>query len=266
MKVKIAVVQFEAKKSSEEENIKRAERFIKKAAVLKADLIVFPEDFVSRATPDKIEFRSSKKNLNCFKELAKKYRIDIVPGSFIQKEGSKIYNTAYYINSKGKILSKYRKIHLWLTEKEKMKPGRNVSVFKTKYGKVGLIICWDLMFPEIFNRMVNKGVQIVICPTYWCYEDAGKGIKYDKNSEVKLIDSLCVERAFEEEIALVFCNASGKYLKKNLLGHSQITVPFKGAIKKFSHNKEGMFIQEVDTSILRDAEISYKIRGKKKAD
>lgn len=261
MKVNIAVVQFKAKKSSEEENIKRAEKFIKRAAALKADLIVFPEDFVSRATPDKVEFLNSKKNLKCFQELAKKYEIDIVPGSFIQKDGLKSYNTTYYIDSKGKILSKYRKIHLWITEKKEMKPGREISVFKTKYGKIGLIVCWDLMFPEIFRRMRKKGVQIVICPAYWCYEDAGKGVKYDKNSEVKLIDALCIERAFEEEIALIFCNASGEYLKENLIGHSQITVPFKGAIKKFNHNKEGMFIQEIDTSILIDAENAYKIRA-----
>ncbi|MDP3987045.1 MAG: carbon-nitrogen hydrolase family protein [Nanoarchaeota archaeon] len=266
MKVKIAVVQFKVRKVSEEENLKKAEEFIKKAASLKADIIVFPEDFVTRTTPEDTEFFNSKKHLKHFQKLAKKYKIDIVPGSFIEKEGSKLHNTSHYIDYRGEILAKYEKIHLWVTERKKMKPGRKVSVFKTRHGKIGMIICWDLMFPEMFRKMTKKGVQIIICPAYWCYEDAGKGLRYDKNSEIKLVDSLCVDRAFEEEVILVFCNAAGngEYKNKNesLVGHSQITVPFKGSVKKLNHNKEDMIIQEVDTSILKDAEASYKIRKK----
>ena len=113
--------------------------------------------------------------------------------------------------------------------------------------------------------MAKKGVNIVICPSFWCYGDAGNGIKYDANSETKLVDSLCVGRAFENEIIFVYCNAAGKLqldkFQDTLIGHSQIAVPFKGAIKKLDHNKEEMFIQEVDTAILKDAERVYKIRN-----
>ena len=78
------------------------------------------------------------------------------------------------------------------------------------------------------------------------------------------MDSLCVARAFENGIILVYCNAAGRLnlgkYSDTLIGHSQITVPFKGCVKKLDHNKEEMFVQEVDTAILKVAEESYKIR------
>jgi predicted amidohydrolase len=266
MKFKIAVVQFEIKQFSPEENLKKAEEFIRKASFSKANVIVFPEDFITGPIVGINEFADNEnKYRKYFQQLAKKYKIDIVPGSIIEEEKSKLYNTTYYIDSSGKVKARYRKINLWLPERKYLTPGNEICVFNTKYGKIGLIICWDLIFPEIFRKMVMRGVNIVICPSYWLYEDAGKGIKFDINSEVKLVDSICIARAFENEIILVYCNAAGKFLYEKiegtLIGHSQITVPFIGAINKLEHNKEEMFMQEIDTSILKIAEQSYKIRS-----
>ncbi|MHA1703897.1 MAG: carbon-nitrogen hydrolase family protein [Promethearchaeota archaeon] len=266
MKLKIAIVQFDIKQFSPDENLKKAEKFVKKASLSKAKIIVFPEDFIAGPILGKLEEFADSKNkyLKFFQDLAKKYKIDIVPGSIIEKDRYGFHNTTYYIDSSGKVKSRYRKINLWPPERHYLNPGNQISVFNTKYGKIGLIICWDLIFPELFRKMAKKGVGIVICPSYWTFEDASIGLKYDKNSDVNLVDSLCVGRAFENEIIMVYCNAAGKLILPNfkgkLMGHSQITVPFKGAIKKLEHNKEEMFIQEVDTSILKDAEKAYGIR------
>lgn len=265
MKLRIAVVQFEVKQFAPEDNLKKVEKFIKKAALAQANIIVFPEDCVTGPIEEKIEFADGKHIYrNYFQKLAKEYGIDIVPGSFVEEEKSKLYNTTYYIDSTGEIKSTYRKVHLWLSERQAFDAGHKVTVAKTAYGNIGLAICWDLIFPEVFRTMVKKGVDIVICPSYWCYGDAGKGAKLDPDSEIKLVDSLCVDRAFEDEIIFVYCNAAGTFKVGGthdiLIGHSQITVPFKGAIKKLDHNKEEMFIQEVDTAILQVAEQSYNIR------
>ncbi|MEK6940297.1 MAG: carbon-nitrogen hydrolase family protein [Nanoarchaeota archaeon] len=266
MKLKIAVVQFEIKQFSPEENLKKAEKFMKKASSSKAKIIVFPEDFVTGPIMAKREYADSKqKYVKHFQNLAKKYKIDVVPGSIIEEDNLGLHNTTYYIESNGKIKTRYRKVNLWHPERHYITPGHEVPVFNTKYGKVGLIICWDLIFPEIFRKMVRKGVNIIICPSYWCYGDAGKiGNAWNKNSEINLVDSLCIGRAFENGIVLVYCNAGGKLqagkITDTLIGHSQIDVPFKGALKKLNHNKEEMFIQEIDTSILKDSEKVYKIR------
>ncbi|MGZ3608852.1 MAG: hypothetical protein ACXVBU_02175, partial [Ktedonobacteraceae bacterium] len=93
---------------------------------------------------------------------------------------------------------------------------------------------------------------------------AGKGLLHDPESEVKLVNALCMSRAFENEIVLVYANAAGngtvdEHLE-TLIGCSQVTVPFKGVLKSLNHNKEEMFYQEIDTAILADAEASYEIR------
>ena len=135
-------------------------------------------------------------------------------------------------------------------------------VFDTTYGKVGLIICWDLIFPEIFRAMVRQQVELLICPSYWCYEDAGVGLTHYSNSEVKLVNALCTARAFENEIALVYANAAqnADLPQETLIGQSQVTVPFKGPLQLLSHAREEMFFQRIETTILKDAETAYEIR------
>ena len=266
MKFNIAVVQFEAKQFSPRENLKKAEKFIKKAVAEKAKIIVFPENFITGPILGKIEFVDfNGKYKRFFQDLARKHKIDIVAGSVIEGDKNGVYNTTYYITNNGRIRSRYRKIYLWHSERGYITPGHKISVFNTKYGKIGLIICWDAFFPEIFREMIKKGVNVIFCPSYWYFGYSENGMKNYIDSGLKLVDSLCISRAFENEIIFVYCNAAGKFQaaksKDILIGHSQITAPFKGVIKKLDHNKEEMFVQMVDTSILRDAEAVYKLKG-----
>ncbi|HLD02175.1 MAG TPA: carbon-nitrogen hydrolase family protein [Candidatus Nanoarchaeia archaeon] len=266
MKFKIAVVQMEIRQYEAEANLRKAEDYIKKAAQSGANIIVFPEDFVTGPIERRRDLADSKKEFrDHFQKLAIKNKIDIVPGSFIEKQGAFLYNVAYYITSEGEVTGEYRKINLWHPERPYIKPGKKPVVFNTKYGKIGLIICWDLIFPEIFREMLKEDVKIVICPSYWCYGDADKGQRYNKDSEVDLVNATCVTRAFENEIVMIYCNAAGKLKLGNfedrLIGRSQITMPFKGSVKRLNHNEEEMFIQEIEpNNILKDAESVYKIR------
>lgn len=266
MKFKVAVVQFQIKQYDPNYNLRRAEIFIKKASDARANVIVFPEDFITGPVMGKEEFVDKDNTYkDNFRKLAKKYKIDVVAGSFIEQNNHGWYNTSYYIDSRGKVKGIYRKINLWHPERSYLTSGNEICVFNTKWGKAGLIICWDLAFPEIFRRMINKGVKIVYCPSFWCKEDAGIGLKYDINAEIKNVNSLCTTRAFENGMVIVYANAAKKFkfnkIKGSLIGQSQITLPFIGAKKRIDHNKECMFIQEIDTAILKDCEKAYKIRS-----
>lgn len=264
MLLKIAVVQFAIDQFNPQKNLAKAEQFIAEASTAN-DLIVFPEDFILGPLAGNSQYADyDGQYIKLFQKLASKYHIDIVPGSIIEGDSSVLFNTTYFINCNGEIQGRYRKVNLWLPERSYITPGGNVSVFDTRFGRVGLIICWDLMFPEVFRAMVKEKVEIVICPSYWCYEDAGKGLLHDPASEVKLVNALCTTRAFENEIILIYANAAGKRTDDEhidtLIGQSQITVPFKGVLKSLSHNNEEMFSQEIDTAILSDAEEAYEIR------
>ncbi len=263
-KFKLAVAQFEIAQNQPEKNLEKVKRIIAEISG-KADLIVFPEFCVTGILAGQLSLVDKEnKYLRIFQGLAQKYQIDIVPGSIIVGKNDKIYNTAYYINSDGKVLSEYQKINLWHPERVHCEAGNEVKVFDTRFGKIGLVICWDLIFTENFRQMLMQDVEMVICPSYWSYGDSAPINAINLNAEVDCVDALCVARAFENNIVMVFCNAAGNIdlgdYKDSLIGHSQITAPILGVIKKLDHNKEEVFVAEIDLSILKDSESVYKIR------
>jgi predicted amidohydrolase len=72
------------------------------------------------------------------------------------------------------------------------------QVFDTPLGKVGMLICWDLGFPEAFRELISQGAKIIIIPTYWGLNDCSKiGLGYNPSSEILFIDSTLITRAFE---------------------------------------------------------------------
>jgi len=265
MEITFAVVQFEVAQFQPEVNLEKAERFIQQAVNAGAQIIVFPEDFVTGPVVGRFEYVDREgRYRRHFQDLASRYRIDIVPGSIIEGDEQGLFNTTYYIDRAGAIRGRYRKVNLWLPERSYIAAGAEFPVFETAYGRVGLQICWDLNFPEGFRQMARQGVEIVICPSYWCFEDAGVGLRHNPQSEVEMVNALCVARAFENEIVLVYANAAGEvqweHGRERLIGQSQITVPFKGRLNALAHTHEGMFLQRVDTALLHDAELAYEIR------
>lgn len=266
MKVKIAVVQFDTKQYDPVFNLEKSESFIMLASRKKADVIIFPEDFLTGPILNRDDLVDrDHKFVKSFSRLAKKYKIDIVAGSFIEQNKKGLFNSCYYVDSRGIIKNQYNKINLWLPERRYLSAGNKISVFNTRFGRAGLIICWDLMFPEIFRKMIRNGVQIVYCVSWWSRADAKTGLKYDENAEKNLVNTLCQTRAMENGIILVYCNAAGvvdigKY-HDDLIGQSQICLPFKGVQKILAHNNEEMFIEEVNTDILKDHEKAYQIKA-----
>ena len=270
MRVTIAVVQFRVQQFAPAENLKKAERFMQEAAT-QADIIVFPEDFVTGPLNGDVRMADHEgRYVRHFQYLARKYALDIVPGSIIERHcgglpnDGRLYNTTYYIDRRGEIKGRYCKVNLWHPERGYITPGNEFPVFDTAYGKVGLLICWDLIFPEAFRALLQQGVEMVFCPSYWCFEDAGVGLRHDLNSEVKLVNALCIARAFEHEIVVVYANAADgetvPHRCERPIGRSQIAVPFKGSICILDHTREEMFVQTVDTDLLKDAEAAYTIR------
>jgi predicted amidohydrolase len=171
--------------------------------------------------------------------------------------GAKPYNTSCYFDKSGKLLGIYRKINLWHSERERLCPGNNVSVFNTRFGKAGIALCWDLSDPLIFRKMAQAGAKMIYVPSFW--SDAGIS---NRETESRNLDALCHCRAFETESAIVYVNAAGEYEPGDrLIGRSQLTVPIKGAIKRISGNRESMIVLDVPLEMLEHAAKVYKIRN-----
>lgn len=241
---------------------------MQRAAQANAQVIVFPEQFLTGPLNGNVELIDEKgKYVRLLRNLARRYALDVVAGSIIERDAQGLHNTAHYIDATGSLLASYHKINLWQPERKGLLPGEQPVVFETAYGKVGLAICWDLVAPALWRTMASKGAEFVFCPAYWCAQLFGNEVKHDRYAEIKHVDALCIARAFENELFLAYCNAAGSHYQdtetfpKNLIGHSQITAPFKGAMQRLNHNSEELLLQEVDTDILRAAEDLYGIRA-----
>lgn len=151
------------------ENLEQFGRLVETAAAQRPDVICLPEGItiigngrsfaeVSEPVPGPTSQRLG--------ELAKKLRSYIVAGIY-EREGAAIYNTAVLIGRNGEIAGKYRKTHLPREEFEGgLTPGDSYPVFRTDFGNVGLLVCWDLQFPEPWRALALKGAEIILLPIW----------------------------------------------------------------------------------------------------
>ncbi|KAI9828957.1 MAG: hypothetical protein M1819_006456 [Sarea resinae] len=275
---KIAVIQLHPEPLQIESNFSRAANFIRSAALQGAHLAVLPEYHLTSWVPQEpgfIELTAQWTHyLQKYQALAKECNICIVPGTVLEKhideeqekgkeENYQLLNVAYFIGNQGDVLGKYVKKNLWHTERPHLTSSGHHphEVFQTPVGPVGLLICWDLAFPEAFRELVAGGAKIIIIPTFWTLNDCTPaGLSRNPVSEAVFLDSTLISRTFENTCAIVFANAGGP-AGKGFAGLSQITVPFIGPLVRLGSSEEGMAVVDVDTTVLEEAEEAYKIRA-----
>ena len=175
-KTKIAILQTKVS-NNEKLNIKNSINKIKLAAKKKAKIICLPELFLSPyfcQTENHSKFKLAEKipgkKTILYCELAKKLSVILIIPLFEKKTSGFYHNTSIIINEKGKIISKYRKMHIpddpGYYEKFYFTPGDlGFKSTKTKYAKIGSLICWDQWFPEAARLTVLKGAEILFYPT-----------------------------------------------------------------------------------------------------
>lgn len=253
MKLSIAVAQMHVVPNDPAANILKMEQIIQAARKRGADLIVFPEDAVCGPLSGQSAFIAEAPNyLAQMQKLAVTYGVDLVPGTWTVSDGIALYNQAHYITSDGVVAGIYRKINLWDTEKAIISPGASISVFQTRFGMVGMVVCWDIAFPPLFTAMNQLGVELVISPTFWSVPLVQPGTPdalIAKQEDIDLIDSLCMARAFENDIVFVYCNAAGAMnlpdSEVTLSGRSQITHPVDKVITRCEGNREDLLVAEI---------------------
>lgn len=252
-----------------EDNHTKAVEYIRRAAAQKCIIAVLPEYHLTNWKPDDPNFISlcaqSPKYLAAYCELAKELNICIVPGTIVQKEeNGTLTNIAYFIDNEGRILGQYQKKNLWHPERPHLTSSAHEKheVVDTPIGKIGMLICWDLAFPEAFRELIAAGAKIIIIPTFWTLNDCNEaGLARNPLSEALFLESTLVARTFENTCAIIFANAGGPVggKKGGYAGMSQLTVPFVGSVGKMG-DEEGMTVVDLDMQILEEAEDNYKVR------
>ncbi|EMC92635.1 hypothetical protein BAUCODRAFT_125614 [Baudoinia panamericana UAMH 10762] len=273
-----------------EVNFQKAANYIRNAAKVGTQLAVLPEYHLLNWLPQDAKFKEAcghwETYLNKYRELAKECNINIVPGTIVElhdagTDEERLENVAYFITNVGEIAGKYVKKNLWGSIERLHLTSSSMDphpVFDTPLGKVGMLICWDLAFPEAFREMISKGAMIIIIPTFWTLTDCSKaGLAINPVAEGLFLDSMLTARCFENtcgkpcgtlgEIrrlttttAIIFANAGGPP-GKGYAGLSQVCVPYAGAITRLGSCAEGMAIVDLDMKIVEDAEDNYQVRA-----
>lgn len=276
---------------SPEFNYEKAAHFIEAAAQRGAHLAVLPEYHLLNWIPDDPQYAAHCADwqiyLDKYRALAKQHKICIVPGTIIERHSGDdvvsrleaedaeeqgeiiLANVAYFISNDGEILGRYQKKNLWHPERAHLTaiPHEPHVAFDTPLGRVGMLICWDLAFPEAFRELIAAGAKIIIIPTFWTMSDCSEyGFRKNPLAEKVFLESAVIARAFENTCAVVFVNAGaakGKGVEGNYAGLSRVTVPFVGAMgeETMQSNEEGMSLVDLDMECIEEAEKHYKVRA-----
>lgn len=172
-KVRIACAQMEPRIGEKDENLAQSLHFIARAATAGAQLIVLPElantgymfatrDEAIAAAEDLVRGPT----VAAWTVAARAHGAWIVAG-IAEREGDRLYNSAVLIGPDG-LAGRYRKAHLWFEENLYFQPGDiGFPVFATPLGHIGIAICYDCWFPEVFRALALAGADIVAVPTNW---------------------------------------------------------------------------------------------------
>ena len=171
-KVRLATIHFQPRAGkSNDEKCKLFAPLIADAAQRKADLVVLPETLTfyhSGRTFAQCAESIPGPSTEYFGKLARKHDLYLVAG-LLERDANLIYNVAVLIGPDGKVAGKYRKVCLPRGEIEGgISPGKTYPVFQTRFGKVGMMVCYDGFFPEVARHLSNNGAEVIAWPVWGC--------------------------------------------------------------------------------------------------
>ncbi|SHH22500.1 Predicted amidohydrolase [Caloranaerobacter azorensis DSM 13643] len=234
---------------NKKENIKNAEKMINSAADMGAELVVLPEMFNcpynNSYFPKYAESYPDGETIKMLSKISKERGIYLIGGSIPEKDDKgNIYNTSFVFDKKGNIIGKHRKIHLFdidvegkisFKESDVLSRGDSLTIVDTEYCKIGVAICYDIRFPELFRLMVLKGVKVIIVPA-----------AFNMTTGPAHWELLFRARALDNQVYMASAaparDENASYIS---YGNSIITNPWGSIVGKLDE-KEGILIKEID--------------------
>jgi predicted amidohydrolase len=244
---RIAVGQMHSELYDIEANLEKAARLVAAAQSQGAQVVLLPETFPSGYDfgPKKLEYAQPIPGpiTDYLCGLAAKHNVYIY-GSMIEKEDGTYYNAAPFISPKEGLVARYRKVHLFGEEKQVFKPGDDMVLVDTEFGRLGLTICMDLCFPEYNRGLVLNGATIILNSTNWLTVGPPQDWDiWEWNHEKPT--ALAIARALENTVGLAMC-CQGEGLAGSIysFGHSVIIGP-SGRILAQLGRGEGVTTAEI---------------------
>lgn len=228
-------------------NLETASKMIHDASVGEADIVVLPEMF---NCPYSNEYFEEYAEVECgytysqLSQWAAEYGLMIVGGSIPELSEGHIYNTSYVFDSNGDFIGKHRKAHLFdidipggirFMESETLTPGSECTVLDTAFGKIGIAICYDMRFPELFRRMALEGAKLIIVPA-----------AFNMTTGPAHWELTARSRALDNQLFMALCSPArdegGVYVA---YGHSLVTNPW-GEVLDHMDEAEGILFVDIE--------------------
>ena len=230
-----------------EENLASVRKMLDSYKGPKPDLMMLPEIFTcpydNKCFPQFAE-RDGGTTYRFLSELARERKMYVVGGSIPELDDGRIYNTSYIFNRNGELIGKHRKVHLfdidvkggqYFKESDVLSPGERITVFDTEFGKMGVCICFDIRFPDLFLQMREAGVKMVFVPA-----------AFNMTTGPAHWETLFRSRALDQQIFVLGCSpARDETASYVAYGHSILTDPW-GSVVCELRAEEGILAARID--------------------
>jgi predicted amidohydrolase len=206
----VSAVQFNIALGDTQQNLNKVKRALERVAEKGGELVVLPEMWSAGYDYKRLASHAQEtpEIIGSISKQAQKLGL-VVVGSLPEMEQGKIYNTAHVID-RGEVLGCYRKLHMFSTmgEDRFLAPGQEILVLDTSVGRLGIAICYDLRFPELFRKMALDGAEVICLPAEW------------PKPRQEHWRTLLRARAIENQLFLVAANCCGIQGKLDFFGMS----------------------------------------------
>lgn len=241
--MKVTCIQMDMAFAQPQENFSRAARLIEQAMLGAPDVLVLPETWNTGFFPREDLASLCDDNGSRVKaeigSLAKKFQVNIVAGSVANLRNGKVYNTAMVFDREGSCIASYDKTHLFtpMGEDNCFTPGDHLCRFKLDDVQCGLIICYDVRFPELTRSLTVPGLDMLFVVSQW------------PKVRTFHLRSLTTARAIENQMFVVCCNSCGKAGETVYGGNSAIIDPW-GETIALAGEVEQLLSADCDLQIL----------------
>ena len=246
-KIKIATIQMSTV-ADKMENVRTVKTYLEKIKDENPDFVILPEMFCCPYQTENFPIYAEKEGGPVWQQLsgyAKQYGIYLIGGSMPEKDAEgNVYNTSYIFDREGKQIGKHRKVHLFdidvkggqtFKESDTLTAGDSDTVFDTEFGKIGVMLCFDIRFPELSRMMVNDGAKVIFVPA-----------AFNMTTGPAHWELSFRTRALDNQIYMVGCaparDVSAGYIS---WGHSIVTDPW-GRVTGMLDENEGILLAELD--------------------
>ena len=251
--MKLSLIQMNMTLGLPEENFLRAEKLIAEAMNNQPDVIVLPETWNVGFFPKERLSELADDDGKAVKErlgsLAKQYGVNLIAGSVANRRGEKIYNTAFVFDRQGACIAEYDKAHLFspMGEDRYFEKGDHTTVFTLDGKRCGMLICYDIRFPEWTRTMTAaKPLDCLFVVSQW------------PRVRMAHLQTLGAARAIENQMFLACCNSCGTAGETVYGGGSYVCDPW-GTVLAAAGESEQILTAELDFSTVESIRTSINV-------